>query len=789
MDSAAGDAYIPQKTINPIINKDEVDVIRDPLTLELDDAKFLQYAKTLKRETDEWWNEKGSVGYNLNKRREINEMMLMGRQYEGEKPKKGKSSAQDNILYEAEAYLKAMALSKLPDITVTPGGDTEEKKKIADLISRVLTPDRKSKEYRDRKRVLGLAFKQVPIDFGGCIKRFWNPQKGRFGDMDAKVVNMKNLTLDYRAQSNDVKDMDFIFEVCEKTVKELVMEFPEKEKDFYEELRKYNIFGDASDPETKNENNEEGMNSKIKYIEVWFKWYDRPEGEKDKSKWEEIIGVAWYFNNCLFRKMKHPYWDWTGTPQTFSFDMKGVDDDTPKKRKQSANLETLKKMALGEKNQETQTETIFHNHLDYPEFPYIFMGMDQWGKTPLDETSRIEQATSLQGQYDKRNRQLDEIIDRSRGKDVFSSSEGLTKDDVANMDMGDTEQKLLIRGSVKEMYAHIAGEQPVPAMFQNIQDDRERLFDKLGVHQATRGQIDSDTAATNNQIARQGDFTRMDDLVDDTINYACEKWANWDMQFMKLFYTEEHLRRILGEDGKWLTVKLHRDFIDDGMEVIISASGSDKLKAEQQAVDNAKMKMTDPYRYFKDTNASDPKGRTTSLMTFLMNPQAYLLDIQNGGDGSSVQNGVQNAAQTVNGASGQQHTQNGTPEATPQGGQPGDPTAIQDIMQIQSGHIPQPPQQVSAAYLATFTAFMHSPMIEELIQKFGPQFKQQLLQFAQAVAELGKQVQQQSGQQPQPQQTPPAPQMGTNSPVGPVSQRPSPANTSRVATKPPSIGV
>jgi hypothetical protein len=789
MDDAAGDSYIPQKTINPIINKDEVDVIRDPLTLNLSEEKFLEYAKTLKREAEEFWGESGAKGINLNKRREDLEKYYFGRQYAGEQRKGYMSGTSDNMFWESMTYLKAMALSKMPDITVTPGDDSEEKKLLAKQISKVLTSDLQS---RERKRVLGLAFKHIPVYLTGIIKPFWNPQKGKFGDRDLKVVQPGNVTLDFRAGSNDVRDMDFIFEVCEDTVKEMVMKWPKKAEDLYKELRKANVFRGQNASDGPNDKNEQGMNTKVKYIEVWFKWYDHPEDEDDKQIWEEVIGVAHYYQGCLLDKMKHPYWDWTGTPQTFTYELKQTGDNKFKKIKTPANKDVLSKLLAGEDMGDTENETIYHNHLDYPEFPYIFLGFDQWGKTPVDETSSFEQSLGIQMSYDKRNRQLDDTLDSSRGKYVFSASEGLTKDDVANYDQKDPDQQLLIRGDLNKTFKFLPGEQPSPAVIQNVQDSRERIFDKLGIHAATRGQVNTETAATNNQIGREGDFTRMDDYVDDTINYAAEKIANWDMQLMKLFYTETHFRSILGEDGKWVNVKLHRDYIDDGFQVILSASGSDKLKAEQEATDDAKMKLTDPYRYFVDKGRSDPRGRTLSLMTFLMNPQAYLLDIQNGGDGSSMQNGIQAAATVVNGQPqpggaaqpGQQSPGGQPPQPGQQPGQGGgDPQALQDIMQITQGHVPQVPQQVSPGYLQTFTAFMHSQQVEEAMQKFGPQFKAQLIQFAKAIAQLGHAVQQQ-GQPPVPGQFPhPAvAQVGGpgNQNAGPLQQRqnPSPGNTS-----------
>lgn len=767
------DSYFGPQTVNPIISKDEVDVYRDPLNFDLDDKTFLDYAKTLKREADEFWNDEGPNGYNLRVRRSKMMAYYFGRQNMKTMTKPYSSKAQDNMLWEAGNYLRAMAFSQLPDITVKPGEDNDDAKQTADDISKIVSSDIQS---RERKRTLGLAFKHLPVYYTGIIKAFWNPQKGKYGDYDFKCVNPELITTDFRASTNDPRSMDFVFETCENTVKEIVMRFPNKKDDFFQELAKAGVFGRAADTRNPGVINEKGLNTKVKYEEVWFKWYQKPEDEKKKDQWEEIIGVAWYFQGCLFKKMKHPYWDWTGEPQTFTYQIKDVGENKVSRERIPVGITQMRNsMLTGQQIQDSKTETIFRNHLDYPEFPYIFLGMDQWGKTPLDETSWIEQAIPLQETYDLRNKQIDEMIARSRGKHIFSSSEGLTKDDVSNMDLSDPDQDELIDGDVNKVHAFIPGEQPGAPLIQTTLDIRERLFDKPGVHQATRGQINSDTAATNNQIAREGDFTRMDDMVDDTINYACEKMANWEMQFIKLFYTEYHIRRILGPDGRWLSMKLHRDLLDDGMEVIISASGSDKLKAEQRAMDMAKMKLIDPFKFFTDIRASDPRGRTLTLMNFMMNPQLYLQDIQNGGDGTGA-NGLQSSANQVNGAAQQMGGQQGI-----QQGQ-GDPQALQDIMQIQQGQVPQVPTQVSSGYIQTFTAFMQSQAVEQLIQQYGPQFQQQLLQFAQSISSLG-QAQPNAGQQV-PQGQHPGAAMGggggqqTN---GPLAANPSPSNTSTIS--------
>jgi hypothetical protein len=130
--------------------------------------------------------------------------------------------------------------------------------------------------------------------------------------------------------------------------------------------------------------------------------------------------------------------------------------------------------------------------------------------------------------------------------------------------------------------------------------------------------------ATSNQIAREADFTRTDDLVEDTINAAAEWMAQWSLQFIKLRYTKDHFRKLLGDKGLVTFVRINRDMISDGMEVMIKASGTDKLKAQNNAKTMAELKLIDPLTFYEDMGLSDPKGRTERLMTFTVDPATYM---------------------------------------------------------------------------------------------------------------------------------------------------------------------
>ena len=570
---------------------------RDILDLEIDDKEFVRTANDLIRKSEDFYK----VNYDLKNRRKRNEKYLFGRQIKDLKLKPYNAKYSYNFIYEAMAYLKPIALSKMPDLMVKPGTDSPEAKQSADLISTLVDSDIKTEEAR---KLLGLAFKHLPVYYTGVMKAFWDPEKGKDGDYYFKNVVADNVVFDHTASTNNPDDMSFVAEEVEYSVKEVVMRFPNKEADLYQELRSSGVFTD-----TTNEKSEIGMGTKFKIWEIWFTWY-----QKKGKEFERLEGVAWYYKNLVLKKMKNPNWDWEGEEHVFSYD-KPIDENALRDQMFSQMMGMMPQM---------QTQKTFHNHFESPQKPYYFMGYDQWGKQPLDETSIIEQALYLQDNTDKRGKQVTEMLDRARGKHIFSSDSGLKKEDIEELDMANPEEDLLVEGDVKAVHAFIQGEQPSPAAIQDITASSNRGFAIMGVNSTLRGDVQTDVATTN-QIAREADFTRADDYVEDTINNAARWRANWIMQFVKLRYTEDHYVRLLGPDGTIAFNRINRDLVDDGQEIIISASGTDKMKAQQKAMDAAKLGVIDPYNFFKDAGYSDPKGRTAALMEFKLNPNAYAL--------------------------------------------------------------------------------------------------------------------------------------------------------------------
>jgi hypothetical protein len=216
---------------------------------------------------------------------------------------------------------------------------------------------------------------------------------------------------------------------------------------------------------------------------------------------------------------------------------------------------------------------------------------------------------------------------------------------------------------------------------------------------------------------------------------------------IKLRYTNDHYVRILGDDGNTVFTRVHRDMVEDGMEVQVTASGTDKLKAERRAMDMAGMKLIDPLTFYKDVGASDPHGRTKKLMTFMMSPEQYMAEFVMGLKDSAAM------GEALNGQTGGQQ-------------------ALMDIAQMQQGQMPPVPENVDAEYLDTLTTFMQSPEFMAL----PPELQQAISSFAEQVLNIVS-----SQTQEQPQQPSPSDQFGGS------AAGPSPMDTTKVATEPQTL--
>ena len=572
----------------------------EPLAVEIEDTKLLKYLTDLEKKAKEHWD---GEDVNLKKRRDMNFKYLFGRQLKGKKLKKYESDFIDNTIYEVEGILKSLALSKMPDIIINPGVFGDESKDItADLLTKYNDNEINKLEF---KKMLGIMFKHLPVYLISAMKYRWDASRGKNGTIIFEIVHPEHLLLDHTALSSNPDEMIFITQYIEKTGKEWAMLFPKKEQEIVDYIKK------KSPGIKEDDNNAEILAQKVRVSETWFDWSDKAEDfDIENPKFNFLSGVAWVLDkDTLLGKSKNPNWDYEG-------------HQVATVNGESVPPEIMQQVILGQIPQGFEMTTVFNNYFEFPRKPFIFMSYDQFLMSAIDETSRIEQVIPIEKSVNDTERAIDYMVRAHKGKHIFGTDSGMTKDKLEELDMDDPDIDLLVNGKPTDVHTYIQAVMPPPEMFVHARAKRDRVFAKMGTHGATRGEITSDVATTN-QISREADFTKSDDIVDETILHVVTEISKARLHMMKLRYTEEHFTRVIGKQGKQLHFSLTNDSIEDGMEVIVSASTTDKLKAERNAQVMVKLNMIDPLTYFQDMGLSDPEGRAERLFLKETNPEMY----------------------------------------------------------------------------------------------------------------------------------------------------------------------
>jgi hypothetical protein len=556
------------------------------LDLDIDDDKLIKFIDNYTKGSKKFYN----TDKNIDKRRELIKRyffgdQIQGRLYNGVSQRRELKSYEkpyvDNVLKEGEDILRPLVLSRLPDIIVNPGVESRVPRETAESLGEAVN---KTLHSDEQKKILTRAFRHHPLNFTACIKWKWNPNKGGAGDVEFEVVHPKNIDMDYMATENDERKMRIIIHYVEKSLFEWTMLFPKKE----DELKKY-----AKEMKKWQEKNDpDGRAFNLKLQEVWFDWQEKAENfDPENPDFDFKSGVLWKIGKAdkavILDKRLDPNWDWEGEEKLFFNDQPVPEELIPQLALIGFNLPGLER------------RKVFKNFFDKPRKPFIFMGYEQYGEMPLDETTRVEENLLLQENYDIRGMQITKMIDDAKGKNVYSSLSGLKKETIEAMDVNNPDQDMYIDGDLRQVHAFLKKEQPSQAMFGDLGRTRERIMEKLHLAAPVRGEITT-SVATTNQIAREGSFTTADDISDLTINEVSTKMGEALLHMMKLRYTPQHFQKLLGTEGEQTHQRLTSDIIEDGMIVSIRASGTDKLKAERQAKEEAQLGLSDPISYMKD---------------------------------------------------------------------------------------------------------------------------------------------------------------------------------------------
>jgi hypothetical protein len=264
-----------------------------------------------------------------------------------------------------------------------------------------------------------------------------------------------------------------------------------------------------------------------------------------------------------------------------------------------------------------QTEQVFRNFFDRPRKPYIFYSYTNLGKSPMDDTTAIEQAIPLQRNLNKTGKQIRDISDGITNKYAFNNK---ISQDQARLVTANPKEPIWMDTDedITKAIQNFVNQGPPPVLFQELIQTRQQIDAKFAVHNLNQASNNTNQSGVSKQVTRENDLVTTDDISDIVLDRVIEETASWAVQFMKLMYVDPHFKAKMGKDGQVIQEYIQRDMIDDGIAINVKGSVADKITARNQAVNLGASGSIDPLTMFEEMDAPNPKERTQRLLLFKM---------------------------------------------------------------------------------------------------------------------------------------------------------------------------
>lgn len=382
-----------------------------------------------------------------------------------------------------------------------------------------------------------------------------------------QAIDTKNIILDKSATFEVCEYQgDYIGHVRTERAKNLMERFPDKKEEIEKKL-----------------SSKKKVNQKVKYTEWWT---------------DEMLFYT--FDGMVLGKYKNPHWNYDG-----------------------------KEVVVDKFGNEVEREVRGSNHFPHPQMPFIFLPVFNMGDGPFDSTSLIEQVAKLQGLVNKRAKQIDDNVDDMNNGWIVSSE--FSKEQTSAM-VKSIRNGGVVRAPTEDISRSVQRIQPTPLpslVFNDMQDKRNEIQNLMGVRGSTPQGILSERTVQGKIEIKGQDIDRSVGITDYVEQFS-DRVFNWMVQMMYVYYDQEHVARIIGDENatEYFTLKREDLF---GKQMLVSVKeGSlipkDPLTRRNEAVDLAQAGLIDPLTMFERLDYPDPKEAAKRLMQSQQNAQEYMIE-------------------------------------------------------------------------------------------------------------------------------------------------------------------
>jgi hypothetical protein len=480
---------------------------------------------------------------------------------------------QENRAFVSVETIVSVCNSRIAQPEIMPAQDTMVSMQIAKDVTKSVEAYAEKYQISDLFR---LQVRNLLLKRAGFIKLRFDPSIGEFGDVVSESIDPADIIVDKDAKMNEIPR--FIAQrIKNKTGEELLAMFPESQQVIYEILgvNRRDSKGNLVAYKTQ-------LSRKITVWEVWFKYF---EGSKLMSG---LCVADEHFANII-HKEKNPNWNYDA------------------KKGRTANL------------------------LDNPEPPFIGINWLNDGSSYIDQTSMMEQAAPLQNILDKRGFQIMENADQSGSGMVFNTTM-ITKEDISKL-IGSPDEKVGVKGDVRSAMARISPPQLPNYVIEDKNDLRYAIDNIFGTHDISRGESSKNVTLGQDKLQQQQDYTRMDE-VGRAVEKMATKFYRYLLQMFKVYYTEDHYFKAVGEDGQFDFIILNSDLIEDGIDVSVQAGSTQPIsKGSQQkwVSDLVSKNMIDPLTVYEVANGGNmpsPKKMLERFMLYTASPDQFMQNVK-----------------------------------------------------------------------------------------------------------------------------------------------------------------
>lgn len=483
---------------------------------------------------------------------------------------------EDNLYQENRAFVSVETIvsvvnSRIAQPEVMPAQDTIISLQVAKDTAKTI------EAYAEKYQIVDLfrlVVRSLMIKRGGFIKLRWNSTLGKHGDIDNDFVPPEDIIVDKDATMRGIPR--FIAHIIRnKTYEELCALLPDSTQAIYKlaGVNRTDKKGDLVAYKSQ-------LSKKRTIYEVWFQYWD-----KDQNKFMSGVAVVDDNFQAVLDKQANPNWNYE------------------EKDEYSSNL------------------------LDNPEPPFIGINWLNDGTSYFDQTSMLEQAAPLQNILDRRGFQIMENADQSSSGMVFNT-QMITKEDIAKL-VGSPDEKIGVKGDVRSAMARVSPPLLPNYVIEDMNNLRYAIDNIFGTHDISRGEKSSNKTLGQDNLQREQDYTRMDE-IGRAVERMATKYYRYLLQMMKVYYTEDHYFKAVGEDGQFDFLTINSDLLEDGIDVRVTAGSTQPInKASQQkwVGDLVSAGMIDPltvYEVAAGGSMPSPRKMLERFMLYNTNPEQFM---------------------------------------------------------------------------------------------------------------------------------------------------------------------